>query len=100
MRCSAFISNSFLKINQPTEHGNNIAQLLTNNGESPRSQTTQDYVTSKMRTKTIEKMIGEPTIVSYGILEDQLAVMASTVKTTQWGRKHGHLALVVGDGHA
>ena len=33
--------------------------------------------------------------VTYGILEDQVAVAASAVKTLQWGGKHGHLALIV-----
>ena len=31
----------------------------------------------------------------YGILEDQVAVAVSAVKTLQWGGKHGHLALIV-----
>ena len=33
----------------------------------------------------------------YGILEDQIAVAASAVKTSQWGRKHGHLALIINE---
>ena len=37
----------------------------------------------------------EPTIVTYGILEDQVAVTVSSVKTSQWDGKHGHLALIV-----
>ena len=39
--------------------------------------------------------MGEPTIVTYGILEDQIALSASAVKTSQWGGKNGHLALIV-----
>ena len=42
--------------------------------------------------------MGEPTIVTYGILEDQVAVAESAVKTSQWGGKHGHLARIVNEG--
>ena len=41
--------------------------------------------------------MGGPTFVTYGILEDQVAVAASAVKTSQWGGKHGHLALIVNE---
>ena len=41
--------------------------------------------------------MGEPKIVTYSILEDQVAVVASAVKTSQWGGKHGHLALIVNE---
>ena len=40
----------------------------------------------------------EPTIVTYGILEYQIAVAASAVKTSQWDGKHGHLELIVNEG--
>ena len=62
------------------------------------TESSYDHVSTKMRAKAIDKIIGEPTIVTYGILEDQLAVMASTIKTSHaaWGGKHGHLPLVVG----
>ena len=33
----------------------------------------------------------------YGILEDPVAVEVSAVKTSQWGRKHGHIALNVNE---
>ena len=39
----------------------------------------------------------EPTIFTYGILEDQVAMAASAVKTSQWGGKHGHLALIINE---
>ena len=39
--------------------------------------------------------MGKPTIVTYGILEDQVAVAASAIKTSQWGGKHSHLALII-----
>ena len=54
-----------------------------------------EFVEQKLRNKPVEKLMGEPTIVTYGILEDHVAVAASTVKTSQWGGKHGHLALIV-----
>ena len=41
--------------------------------------------------------MGKPTIVTYSILEDQFIVAASAVKTSQWGGKHGHLALIVNE---
>ena len=45
--------------------------------------------------KPVDKLLGEPTFVTYGILEDQVAVAVSAVKKLQWGEKHGHLALIV-----
>ena len=41
--------------------------------------------------------MGEPTIVTYGILEEQVTVAASAVKTLQWGGKHGHLEIIVNE---
>ena len=56
-----------------------------------------DCVAKKMSSKLIDNIVGEPTIATYNHLEYQLAIAASAVKTTQWGGKHGHLALVVRD---
>ena len=56
-----------------------------------------EFVEQKPRNKPVDKLMGEPTIVTYGILEDQVAVAASAVKTSQWGVKHGHLALIVNE---
>ena len=53
-----------------------------------------EFVEQKLQNKPVDKLLGEPTIVTYGILEDQVAVSASAVKTSQWGRKHVHLALI------
>ena len=47
--------------------------------------TVRDYVSGRMRAVTINKLVGEPTLVSYRILFDQLAMSASLVKTNQWG---------------
>ena len=52
------------------------------------------FVEKKLRNKPVDKLLGEPTIVTYGILEDQVAVAASAFKTSQWGGKHGHLELI------
>ena len=41
--------------------------------------------------------MGESTIVTYGILEDQVAVAASAIKTSQWVGNHGHIALIVNE---
>ena len=53
-----------------------------------------EFVEQKLRNKPVDKLLGEPTI---GILEYQVAVAASAVKTSQWGGKHGHLALIAND---
>ena len=54
-----------------------------------------EFIEQKLRNKPVEKLMGKPTIVTYGILEYQVAVVASAVKTSQWGGKHVHLALIV-----
>ena len=64
---------------------------------NPSSTATGKYVSSKMNATIIDKMIGEPTLVTYQILFDQLAIAASSVKTNQWGGRHGHLPLLVGN---
>ena len=56
-----------------------------------------EFVEPKLRNKPVDKLLGKPTIVTYGILEDQVAVAASAIKTPQWGGKHGHQALIVNE---
>ena len=56
-----------------------------------------EFVEQKLRNKPVDKLLGEPTFVAYGVLEDQVAVAASAVKTLQWGGKHGHLELIVNE---
>ena len=53
------------------------------------------FVEQKLRNKPVNKIVGEPTTVTYGILEDQVAVATSAVKTSQWGGKHGNLAPII-----
>ena len=54
-----------------------------------------EFVEQNLQNKPVDKRMGEPTIVTYCILEYQVAVAASAVKTSQWGGKHVHLALIV-----
>ena len=54
-----------------------------------------EFVEQKMKNNHVDKLLGEPTIITYGILEDQVVVAASAVKTFKWGGKHGHMALIV-----
>ena len=55
------------------------------------------FVEQKLQNKHVNKLLGKPTFVSYGIIEDQVAVAAIAVKTSQWGGKHSHLALIVNE---
>ena len=70
-----------------------MSEMTTN----PSTSATREYVSNKMNATAIDKMIGEPTLVTYRILFDQLAMSASSVKTNQWGGRHGHLPLLVSD---
>ena len=54
-----------------------------------------EFVEKKLGNKPVDKLTSEPTIVTYGILEYQVAVAASAVKTSRWGGKHGHMTLIV-----
>ena len=56
-----------------------------------------EFVEKKLRNKTVDKLLGKPTIVTYIILEYQVAVAVSVVKTLQWGGKHSHLELIVNE---
>ena len=54
-----------------------------------------EFVEQKLWNKSVYKLLGKPTIVTYGILDDHVVVAASVVKTSQWGGKHGNLELIV-----
>ena len=41
-----------------------------------------EFVEQKLRNKPVDKLLGKPTIVPNGILEDQVAVVESAVKTS------------------
>ena len=69
----------------------------TQNVHRPQHQDGHRVCKTKLQNRPVDNLLGEPTFVTYGILEDQVAVSASAVKTLQWGRKHGHLALIVNE---
>ena len=70
-----------------------MSELPTN----PSTTATRAYFTSKMGAFNIDKLIDEPTLVTYQTLFDQLAIAAAAVKNNQWGGRHGHLPLLVSD---
>eukprot|EP00804_Cyclotella_cryptica_P015847 CCRYP_006351-RA/>CCRYP_006351-RA protein AED:0.42 eAED:0.15 QI:0/0/0/0.6/1/1/5/0/704 len=43
------------------------------------------------------KIVGQPTTSTVNHLRQQIAKLAAAVKTTSWGGRHGHLALVLTD---
>eukprot|EP00804_Cyclotella_cryptica_P030012 CCRYP_013457-RA/>CCRYP_013457-RA protein AED:0.47 eAED:0.47 QI:0/0/0/1/0/0/3/0/169 len=45
----------------------------------------------------LDKIVGQPTTSTVNHLQQQIAKIAATVKTTRWGGRHGHLALVLTD---
>ena len=45
----------------------------------------------------IDKIIGQPSNSTVNLLNQQVAKIAAAVKTTSWGGRHGHLALILTD---
>ena len=45
----------------------------------------------------LDKIIGPPTTSTVNHLRQQIAKIAAAIKTTSWGGRHGHLALVLTD---
>ena len=45
----------------------------------------------------LDKIVGQPTTSTANHLRQQVAKIAAAVKTTSWGGRHGHLALVLND---
>jgi phosphoribosylformylglycinamidine (FGAM) synthase-like enzyme len=45
----------------------------------------------------IDKIIGQPTNSTINLLKQQVTKIAAAVKTTSWGRRHGHLILILTD---
>ena len=43
----------------------------------------------------IDKIIGQPSNSTVNLLKQQVAKILAAVKTTSWGGRHGHLALVL-----
>ena len=46
---------------------------------------------------TMDKIIGQPTNTTVNQLKQQVAKITAAVKTTEWGGRHGHLALVLSE---
>eukprot|EP00804_Cyclotella_cryptica_P021921 CCRYP_000872-RA/>CCRYP_000872-RA protein AED:0.59 eAED:0.39 QI:0/0/0/1/1/1/2/0/327 len=45
----------------------------------------------------LDKIVGQPTTSTVNHLRQQIAKIAAAIKTTSWGGRHGHLALVLTD---
>ena len=45
----------------------------------------------------LDKIIGQPKTSTVNHLRQQIAKIAAAVKTTSWGGRHGHVALVLTD---
>ena len=61
------------------------------------STSIQEQVKSIMEETTIERIVGQPTTETVDMLEEQCAEMCASIETTEWGGKHGHLAMVIED---
>ena len=46
---------------------------------------------------TLDRVIGQPTTSTVNHLRQQIAKIEAAVKTTRWGGRHGHLALVLNE---
>ena len=93
MQCSAITSKYFKYRNIKAA----TLQKWTQNIHRPQHRYGHRVRRKKLQNKPVDKLLGEPTFFTYGILEDHVAVAASAVKTSQWGGKHVHLALIVNE---
>jgi len=61
--------------------------------------TVQEDIVAALEPKTVTKVIGQPTNKAIDVLQDELAKIATTIKTTlfQDGNKYGHLAIIVAE---
>eukprot|EP00804_Cyclotella_cryptica_P021358 CCRYP_001594-RA/>CCRYP_001594-RA protein AED:0.64 eAED:0.32 QI:0/0/0/0.6/1/1/5/0/975 len=57
----------------------------------------REAVRSIIAPMPIDKIVGQPSNSTVNVLKQQLAKIAAAVKTTSWGGRHGHLALVLND---
>eukprot|EP00804_Cyclotella_cryptica_P003839 CCRYP_020456-RA/>CCRYP_020456-RA protein AED:0.53 eAED:0.37 QI:0/-1/0/1/-1/1/1/0/425 len=55
----------------------------------------REAVRSIIAPMPIDKIMGQPSNSTVNVLKQQLAKIAAAVKTTSWGGRHGHLALVL-----
>ena len=56
-----------------------------------------EAVRDQIKSFPIDKIIGQPTMKSWQHLREQLSKVTAQVKTTTYGGRHGHLALVLND---
>ena len=59
--------------------------------------TVREAVRATIALLPLDKITGQPTNSSVNHLKQQVAKIAAAVKTTNWGGRHGHLALVLSD---
>ena len=52
---------------------------------------------TKVQAMPLDKIVGQPTRATFNHMKEQLAKMAAAIKSTKWGGRHGHLALVLDD---
>jgi len=59
--------------------------------------TVQEDIVNSLQTKTVTRIIGQPTNAAVDLLQEELAKIAATVKTPliDQGNKYGHLAVIV-----
>ena len=63
----------------------------------PTETAVREAVRTKIMAMPLDRVIGQPNPTSFKHLKEQLAKIASAIKTTNWGGRHGHLALVLDD---
>ena len=64
---------------------------------SMNEATVREAVRGIIAPMSIDKIIGQPTNTTVTLLKQQIAKIAAAVKTTKWGGRHGHLALVINE---
>ena len=57
----------------------------------------REAIRAQLSELPLDRIIGQPTTTTVNHLKQQLAKMASAVKTSNWGGSHGHLPLVISD---
>eukprot|EP00804_Cyclotella_cryptica_P022417 CCRYP_021145-RA/>CCRYP_021145-RA protein AED:0.48 eAED:0.36 QI:0/0/0/0.66/1/1/6/0/1537 len=86
---------------------NQLLQKLERQEDKLLTQTTKFPTTNEAAVRkavcaiiapiSIDKIIGQPLNSTVNLLKQQVAKIAAAVKTTSWGGRHGHLALVLND---
>ena len=54
-----------------------------------------EMVRSRMADVPLDTIVGQPTLPAVRKLVEQLSAFAAHFHTTEWGGRHGHLALVL-----